>query len=56
MRHKNHFTRDNDVLDVFAGVVCDANVDFDGFTMVVNLKTGSRVRESTVNTLYINTI
>lgn len=40
------FTRDDDVLDVFAGAVCDVDVHFDGLTMVVNLKKGCKVRES----------
>lgn len=37
------FTREDDVLDVLAGVVCDANVNFDGLTMIVNLETEHRV-------------
>lgn len=32
------FTGEDDVLDVLAGVVCDANGNFDGFTVIVNLK------------------
>lgn len=37
------FTGEDDVLDVLAGVVCDANGNFDGLTVIVNLKqdTGS---------------
>lgn len=38
------FTRDNDVLDVFAGVVGDADVHFDGLTVVVNLETVRQAR------------
>lgn len=33
------FTRDDDVLDVFVGVVCDVDVHFDGLTVVVHLET-----------------
>lgn len=41
------FTRDDDVLDGFVGVVCDADVHFDGLTMVVYLETESlRVSET----------
>lgn len=54
MSCKNHVTRDNNVLDVFAGVVCDADMDFDGLPMVVNLKTGCSVREGTINISSIN--
>lgn len=32
------FTRDDDVLDVFAGAVCDADVHLDGLTVVVHLQ------------------
>lgn len=39
----SHVTRHDDVLDAFAGVVCDADVDFDGLPMIVDLKTGSSV-------------
>lgn len=39
------FTRDDDVLDVFAGVVGDAEVHLDGLTMVVKLEAAPRVRE-----------
>lgn len=39
------FTRDDDVLDVFVGVVCDADVHFDGLTMVVHLETAATDRE-----------
>ncbi len=40
------FTRDDDVLDVFVGAVCDVDVHFDGLTMVVHLETAPTVRES----------
>lgn len=33
------FTREDDVLDVLVGVVCDADVHFDGLTMIVHLQT-----------------
>lgn len=44
------FTRDDDVLDVFVGVVCDVDVHFDGLAVVINLDTKSEK----VNIYYCN--
>lgn len=51
---KTSVTRDDDVLDVFAGVVGDADVHFDGLPVIVNLETAVEsdgVKISTFHTL-----